>query len=229
MRLKTRSSYPIGIMAGLCTSLACVGILFNIPVGSPPERSGWRLPSGSQDRIGLIDLSQRLEAQHFGAPASEAAMPNPTTDAVPTADPVALAENTPTDVEAPQSTAEMHSIQSLEILDVAELMPDIQGGIGAYYINIEYPQKAVNDGVEGRLVLHFVVEPNGSTSNVRIHKSVHPLLDSAAVRALRRTAFIPGTQNGQPVRVRMSLPCYSRLWTLPKQTPPAPDECSKQE
>ena len=61
------------------------------------------------------------------------------------------------------------------------------------------------------VVLAFVVELDGSLSELEVLQSLHPLCDSAAVNALRKTRFIPGRQNGRVVRVRMRLPVRFRL------------------
>ncbi len=212
MRLRTRSSYTIGIMAGLCVSLGFVSLLFNIPIGTV-QHSGWRMSSGSHERNLLLDRSRQMEAQSFGMPVNEGAISNPTANDITVDTAPAPVDDKP--AEALKATARELELKSLAVLDVAELMPNIEGGIGAYYINIDYPQKAINQGIEGRLVLHFVVEPDGGTSGVNIHQSTHPLLDSAAVQALRRTSFIPGHQNGQPVRVRMSLPVSFEIINVP--------------
>ena len=133
------------------------------------------------------------------------------------AEPLVRAQNP---VEAPAEDTTKRSVRRdglelLPALDIAEHMPNIEGGIGAYYINIAYPEEAKILGIQGRLVLHFVVETDGTTSRIRVHKPLHPLCDSAAVQALRRTIFIPGKQNGSPVRVRMSLPVSFQLIDLP--------------
>ena len=98
-----------------------------------------------------------------------------------------------------------------QILDFAEEPPSIVGGLGSYYINIAYPQEAVDANIQGRLILRFVVDVDGSTHSIDVIKSLHPLCDSAAVRAVRLTTFTPGVQNGVPVPVRMSLPVVFRI------------------
>ena len=70
--------------------------------------------------------------------------------------------------------------------------------------------EGIDQGIEGRLVLAFVVEPTGRPSDIEVLHSLHPLCDSAAVDALRKTRFIPGKQNGRVVRVRMRLPVRFR-------------------
>jgi protein TonB len=97
------------------------------------------------------------------------------------------------------------------VFDAAQRMPEIVGGIGSYYIHIKYPEEAIQAGIEGRLVLSFIVEVDGHTTEVEVVERLHPACDSAAVRALRRTRFVPGRQNGDTVPVRMRLPVRFEL------------------
>lgn len=109
-------------------------------------------------------------------------------------------------------------LQAREVIfENPEQPPRIIGGLGAYYIHIEYPEEAIRAGIEGRLVLRFIVETDGRPSRIQVIEPLHPLLDSAAVAALRRVRFIPGKQNGRPVRVRMQLPVRFRLLPSPVQ------------
>ncbi len=194
-------------MAGLVASLSVIGVLFNVPLGSKVQRSGWRHQApGSRERLGLLDIRQRTEARSFGVPVRDFGLPDKPADELERGRRV---EEAPS--EESTSSMALEGLEALPVLDVAEHMPDIEGGIGAYYINIEYPERARLMGIQGRLVLLFVVEPDGMPSNITVGKSLHPLCDSAAVRALRQTVFIPGHHNGEPVRVRMRLPVSFQL------------------
>ena len=104
-----------------------------------------------------------------------------------------------------------------EIVDeTVDQMASYPGGIPALMDflneNIKYPEQAEREGIEGRVVAGFIVERDGSVSNIEILKSVHPLLDAEVVRVLSLMPnWIPGRQNGQPVRVKYSLPITFRL------------------
>ena len=114
---------------------------------------------------------------------------------------------------APESEAppRPERLAGRRIFDVVHEMPAIVGGIGAYYIHIEYPDEALREGIEGRLVLAFVVETDGQTSGVEVIHPLHPACDSAAVRALRQTRFVPGRQGGEVVPVRMRIPVRFKI------------------
>jgi protein TonB len=70
-----------------------------------------------------------------------------------------------------------------------------------------YPQIAQDNGIQGKVILTFVVEKDGSVSNVRVVKSVDKILDDEAVKAIMASPkWSPGLQMGRPVRVRFYIP-----------------------
>jgi periplasmic protein TonB len=70
-----------------------------------------------------------------------------------------------------------------------------------------YPQAAYDKKIRGTVYLTFIVEKDGSVSNITVVKSVDPLLDNEAVNAISQSPkWSPGLQRGQPVRVRFSIP-----------------------
>ena len=103
-----------------------------------------------------------------------------------------------------------------KVFEVVEQMPSFPGGSGALmqYLskNIKYPPVAEENGIQGRVVCSFVVERDGSVSDVRILKGVDPSLDKEAIRVVSAMPkWIPGRQNGQMVRVKYTLPVTFRL------------------
>ena len=78
--------------------------------------------------------------------------------------------------------------------------------------NLKYPVSAMEQGVQGRVVVDFVVEKDGSMSDVKVVRSVDSALDKEALRVVKALSkFTPGTKNGQPVRVRYTLPITFRM------------------
>ncbi len=103
-----------------------------------------------------------------------------------------------------------------KVFDVVEQMPSFPGGMAALmaYLqkSIKYPPIAEENGIQGRVVCTFVVERDGSVTDVRVAKSVDPSLDKEAVRVVSAMPkWIPGRQNGQSVRVKYTLPVTFRL------------------
>lgn len=103
-----------------------------------------------------------------------------------------------------------------KIFDVVEEMPSFPGGNGALmsYLasNIKYPVVAQENGVQGRVTVSFVVERDGSISDVRVARSVDPSLDREAQRVVKSMPkWKPGKQNGSAVRVKYTVPVVFRL------------------
>ena len=102
------------------------------------------------------------------------------------------------------------------VFDVVEVMPQFPGGQIAMlkYImeNMKYPEQAMKEGIQGRVAVSFIVEKDGSISDVKPILSVHPLLNKEAVRVVESMPkWTPGKQNGKPVRVRFNLPVMFKL------------------
>lgn len=102
------------------------------------------------------------------------------------------------------------------VFDVVEVMPQYPGGQIAMlkYLmeNIKYPEQAMKEGIQGRVTVRFIVEKDGSISDVKPILSVHPLLNKEAVRVVESMPkWSPGKQNGKPVRVRFNVPVMFKL------------------
>lgn len=103
-----------------------------------------------------------------------------------------------------------------KVFDVVEEAPSFPGGQAALQKwlrdNIKYPVVAAENGIEGRVIVQFVVGKNGSVSNVKVVRSVDPSLDKEAVRVVSSMPhWTPGRQNGSEVNVRYTLPVTFRL------------------
>lgn len=103
-----------------------------------------------------------------------------------------------------------------KVFDVVEQMPSFPDGDEALIKflseNIRYPEEAEEHGYQGRVVCTFVVERNGDINDVRVVKPVHPALDNEAVRVISSMPrWVPGRQNGNPVRVKYTTPVTFRL------------------
>lgn len=109
-----------------------------------------------------------------------------------------------------------HVVEETKIFTVVEQMPMYPGGDGALmgYLrdNIHYPTVAAENGVQGRVVVGFVVERDGSITDVKILRGVDPSLDREAMRVVKNMPkWTPGKQNGSAVRVKYQVPVSFRL------------------
>lgn len=89
-------------------------------------------------------------------------------------------------------------------------MPEFPGGMKSLNrwlsMNIKYPETAQEMNIAGRVYLNFVVDKDGSISNIKITRGVDPLLDQEAIRVISSMPkWKPGLQNGKPVRVAYNI------------------------
>ena len=109
-----------------------------------------------------------------------------------------------------------------QVFDVVEEMPEYPGGISAMmqYLsaNVKYPEEAHKKGVQGRVIVTFVVGKDGSISDAKLMRSVDPLLDAEALRVTNSMPkWKPGRQNGEPVAVKYTIPVTFKLGSNEKK------------
>ena len=98
------------------------------------------------------------------------------------------------------------------ICEVVDVYPEYIGGESQLYKDIasrfKYPSGRI--GIEGKVSLRYVVEKDGSVTNIEVLKSLNQKMDEASILALKgvfeKNRYSPGLKNGVPVRVRMTLP-----------------------
>jgi len=103
-----------------------------------------------------------------------------------------------------------------EIFKIVEEMPSFPGGEAKLmeYVakNVKYPQIARETGIQGRVFVNFVVEPDGSVSNVSVLRGIGGGCDEEAMRVVKNMPkWKPGKQRGKPVRVQYMLPVNFKL------------------
>jgi TonB family protein len=94
---------------------------------------------------------------------------------------------------------------------VVEDPPELVGGMEALQKSVSYPQMAKEAGIEGRVIVQFVVDKSGDVTNPKVMRGVHETLNEAALEAVKQQEFKPGQQDGAPVKVQMSVPVTFRL------------------
>ena len=102
-------------------------------------------------------------------------------------------------------------VQEQQIFMVVEDMPQFPGGMGALmkYLatHIQYPDLAKESGIQGRVFINFVVEPDGSIDHVKVLRGIGGGCDQEAIRVVKSMPkWVPGKQRGKPVRVSFNLP-----------------------
>lgn len=98
-----------------------------------------------------------------------------------------------------------------DVYVIVENMPIFPGGEEALrnYVtnNIQYPEEAHKQGIQGRVFVCFIIGTNGAVQNVKVARSVHPLLDAEAVRVVKSMPkWTPGQHRGKTVKVSYTIP-----------------------
>ena len=120
--------------------------------------------------------------------------------------------------DAPKQTAEVKQPEATgdEIFKVVEHRPQFPGGdaelMKFLQQNVKYPKEAQEQGKQGRVIVQFVVEKDGSITDAKVLKPVDPLLDAEALRIVNMMPkWTPGKQRGKEVRVYFTIPVTFRL------------------
>ncbi len=132
-----------------------------------------------------------------------------------------------TDVEFADFDEDTEVIQTVEIKEeeviddqpflVAETMPSFQGGdLNTFrswvQSNVKFPQIALENGIQGRVVLSFVIEKDGRLTNIQVLQTPDRSLSEEAIRVLNKSPkWSPGKQRNQVVRVKYTLPVDFRV------------------
>lgn len=98
-----------------------------------------------------------------------------------------------------------------KIFVAVEQEPTMKGGQDALYDALEYPRRCRNANIEGRVIVQFVVNIDGSVQDATVLRGIGGGCDEAAVKAIKEMEWIPGRQRGEPVRVKFSQPITFQL------------------
>ena len=103
------------------------------------------------------------------------------------------------------------SIAKNEAFDVVEQMPVFPGGqqaLMAFLANtIKYPEQAQKEGIQGRVIVQFIVNENGQVGDVTLARGVDASLDAEAIRVVKEMPkWTPGKMNGEDVAVKYTIP-----------------------
>lgn len=125
-------------------------------------------------------------------------------------------DNTAVEIKEVAAPVVVEEVVEEEIFQVVEEMPEFPGGMGELMKflgnNIKYPAVAQENGIQGRVIIQFVVEKDGSVANPVVAKGVDPALDKEALRVVKSMPkWKPGKQRGKAVRVKYTVPVTFRL------------------
>lgn len=99
---------------------------------------------------------------------------------------------------------------------IVEQLPEFPGGMSAFVKwltdNLRYPPMAQQQKIQGRVVVSFIINRDGTISNIKVAKSVHPMLDREALRVARMMPnWAPGKENNKPCRTLFAIPIEFKI------------------
>ena len=222
MELKKNPKYDLSKQSGMLLNLGLTLSLLIVTVAFE-----WK----NYDDRGLLDLGQvqdDFEDIMEIPPTEQPAPPPPKIQLpeiveVPDEEEIEDEIEVELDVEITEETAiediviaEVPEEEVEEVFTIVEDQPEFPGGMPAFYKfvgdNMKYPAQARRMGIEGRVFVQFVVDKDGSVTEVKAVKGIGAGCDEEAERVLRSSPkFKPGKQRGRAVKVRMVLPIIFKL------------------
>lgn len=209
------------LMVGLVIALGITGIALSM--SSKPVADEYKPPKKETTEVEQIDNSrQDMQEQQ---PEVEKAKVQVITDVLNIVSNDQKIETNVAFIEDPDDFGEFEIvieekeevIEEEEIFVNAEEMPTFQGGDLSKFrnwvqSNVRYPQIALENGIQGNVVIKFVVEKDGKLSNIQVLQSPDKTLSDAAVAVLQRSPkWKPGKQRNKPVRVTYTLPVSFKI------------------
>jgi protein TonB len=223
-----KRQYPLMMQIGLVLSLGLVILAFTADL---PDPEGPEVMTDDTEMIELEEIEQTQQIQPPPPPPPAPPPPQEVPDDVeieedviedieldltaavppPATPPAQAAPTPPPPGEPPPPPPPEPEPTEPEIFEVAEVQPELIGGLEELQRNVEYPDFARRAGIEGRVIIQFVVDERGNVVDPVVARSPNDALSEAALEAVRQAKFRPGQQRGRPVKVRFSLPVTFRL------------------
>lgn len=204
--------YYINIEIGLILSLLIVTTIFRIDFYPEQEEIDYKV---TDEIVKIEEIEQTRQ---------EAAPPPPPRPPVPVEvpnDEILIDEHIEFDTElnfsdrldVPPPPADKEEEEEVEdeIFVVVEKMPELIGGISSVMEDLRYPEMARMAGIEGRVIVQFVIDEKGNVIDPHVVRGIGGGCDKEAVRAVQQAKFSPGMQRGRPVKVRYSIPVTFNL------------------
>lgn len=212
---KLRKNYLLTLEGGFILSILIFLVAFNV-----------NLQIDSSNEIVLIQEQEEVYIEEIIQTKQELKAPAPPRPTVPIEVPndeiledeiididAELDFDEPMDIPIPPKPIQQKNDDEAEIFVVVENPPILIGGIAAVQSNIVYPPLALQAGIEGRVIVQFVIDKNGQVLHPTVIRGIGGGCDEEAVRAVLKAKFQPGLQRGRPVAVRYTLPITFRIYS----------------
>lgn len=205
-------SYVINIQVGLIIALLVFIMMFKANFNFGTELS---FEEKEQEIIEMEEIVQ-TEQETTPPPPPRPPQPEPVPDEEIIEDiffdlDTDLDLDAPLDLPPPPPPEIEEEEDEPELFQVVEDMPAPVGGMQAIYQNIRYPDAARRAGIEGRVIIQFIVDENGNVTNPVVVRGIGGGCDEAAIEAIKSVQWTPGRQRGRAVRVQFQLPVMFRL------------------
>lgn len=210
---KLRKNYLLTLEGGFILSILIFLVAFNV-----------NLQIDSSNEIVLIQKQEEVYIEEIIQTKQELKAPAPPRPTVPIEVPndeiledeiididAELDFDEPMDIPIPPKPIQQKNDDEAEIFVVVENPPILIGGISAVQSNIVYPPLALQAGIEGRVIVQFIIDKNGQVLHPTVIRGIGGGCDEEAVRAVLKAKFQPGLQRGRPVAVRYTLPITFRI------------------
>jgi len=213
--VRLRDQYALHVQVGLILALTLLIVAFRMDLR---PGAGTTVQMQAQEAVDITEIRQTAQEEPPPAPPTPPVPQEVPNDRV-------IEEDTPTfdaslDLSErldpggppppPNNDPAAEEGKEQEIFVVVEQYPDC-GGMAALHDHLEYPSFAQKAGIEGRVIVQFVVDETGAISNASVAHGGHTLLNEAALDAARALECTPGMQRGRPVKVQMTIPVRFRL------------------
>ncbi|MDX1638630.1 MAG: energy transducer TonB [Balneolaceae bacterium] len=207
-----RKYYTVVLETGIILSLLIFLGLTQLPISKAQKDVNL---VNEQDVVQMDEVEQTVQEERPPAPPRPPVpveVPNETIiqDEILNID-AELNLNERIDIPKPPPQEESGGEEEEDFFVVVEQMPELIGGIAALQQKIRYPERARRAGIEGRVIIQFIVDENGEVVNPRVVRGIGGGCDEEALRVVNQARFNPGRQRGEPVRVQYSLPVVFRL------------------
>lgn len=204
--------YTITLQIGLILSLSLFIVLFNYDFKTKQEENVVMFETQEVVQMEEVEITKQVDLP-----------PPPPRPVVPVAVPnssviedeiidfsVDLDLDVPLELPPPPPDNTVEKEEE-EIFVVVEQMPEIIGGMESVYQKIEYPEIARMAGIEGRVIVNFIIDEKGNTVNPKILRGIGGGCDDEALRVVKMLKFAPGRQRGMPVKVNYTLPILFKI------------------
>ncbi len=212
-KVDLRNKYPIYIEIGLIATLALLIVAFRVD-WSPD--SDFEVVLSEQEQIEMEEIRQTQQIEQPPPPPKPPVPVEVPNDEVLEDDVLDLDASLDLDepvasTPPPPPAVEEEEEEEPEIFVIVEQMPELIGGLAAIQKQIRYPEIAKKAGVEGRVIVQFIVDEQGGVLDPQVVRGIGAGCDEEAVRAVQQAKFEPGKQRGKSVKVKMSLPITFKL------------------